>query len=298
MEPHADWLDENWRHMCETVLTMANNQIIELERASSRKISSASLVLTSEKDAKVALRLCKGNIWQAVERCVQRYQDNKVFGTEQLKTLLRQQHSQPTGKSRSFSLKVTGSGNGKPNNDANCTTVAGADVVEEEVENLMNPDKLYQDGDAAPVDDSYELIDENDDALLNWYIDKIKHSEDIRAVTDDLSDLDSLIDNWRYEKAIVDQQREEAKWVDKQRRRMQKMIDLQRRIGGYLDDGTTTEEELDREVELVFTGDKDLVRRRLEMIENDTDQMGEISEVAPDQPVESDEENEDNFDEV
>lgn len=152
--PHAplDWLDDNWASMCETVLTMANNQIIELERATgSRK---APILLVSSKDAKVALRLCKGNIWQSVERCVQRYQDNKVFGSDQVKQLLSKQ---PTGKAKSFSLKISGPGAGKANNDGN---IAYSDeFVEEDVENVMNPEFIYPEME-------YETVDNQD--LLNW----------------------------------------------------------------------------------------------------------------------------------
>ena len=59
------WLDENWSSMKETVLTLANNQLLGLcqER-------NSCLITVNEDDARRALRFTKGNIWQAVDRCV------------------------------------------------------------------------------------------------------------------------------------------------------------------------------------------------------------------------------------
>ena len=59
------WLDENWSSMRETVLTLANNQLLGLCQE-----KNSCLITVNEEDARKALRYTKGNIWQAVDRCV------------------------------------------------------------------------------------------------------------------------------------------------------------------------------------------------------------------------------------
>jgi hypothetical protein len=88
--------------MIETVMTLANNQIMQNEKKKGTK-KLLHLYLITEKEAKVSLRLSKGNIWQAIEKCVKRKEENKLFGDAK----------------SSFSLKISGLGSGQDNEDAN-----------------------------------------------------------------------------------------------------------------------------------------------------------------------------------
>ncbi|RWS14563.1 IBR domain containing protein-like protein [Dinothrombium tinctorium] len=71
-----EWLEENWSNMIETVLTLANNQLMHNEKKKGNtKKGLMHISLISEAEAKDALRAAKGNIWQAIEKCVQRKQE-------------------------------------------------------------------------------------------------------------------------------------------------------------------------------------------------------------------------------
>ena len=298
--------------MCETVHTMANNQIIELECTSSLGKKSANfkpgLNLVTERDARAALRICKGNIWQAVEKCIQRYQDTKRgFGTPFSGS--SSQLNSPTTKhfpggaipksSKSFSMKVSGFGTGKANNDAYVEDGDGdqeygfddarSDVAEEEVENLMNPEFIFKEAPNQTPMDAFLSSKENNETneLLDFYMRKLQQTDSMHGeqIKFDQSQMEALIYNWRFEKMVLDQEREQMKRVEKERRKMQKMLDLQRRIGGYMSDGTTTEEELDREVEQVFASHDEL-RAKLASIDADdyssdtTTEAGDVYKLA------------------
>ncbi|ROT79758.1 RING finger protein 31 [Penaeus vannamei] len=56
-----EWLKENWRHMVDTVLTLATNYGHE------RRVNDVGAITAAE--AKAALRTHKGNIWAAVTEC-------------------------------------------------------------------------------------------------------------------------------------------------------------------------------------------------------------------------------------
>lgn len=275
--------------MYETVLTMSNNQIIELEQLSG-KPSRSNFVLLTERDAKVALRLCKGNIWQAVEKCIQRYQDNKAFDSRKKPIV--------DNSTKSFSLKVIGAGSGKANNEPNVFSDT-TEVSEEEIENVMNPEASITS--QTPMQEFLSpKCGMQPVELLDYYVNKLA-TLDNRF---DREELEALIENWRLEKAMIEEKRERMLFAEKEKARMQKMIDLHRRIGGYLSDGTTTEEELDREVELVFANHKE-VRRKLAEIENETfedsdstftgDVVSGLNSSLANNPIDDDE---DKFDEV
>ncbi|XP_063588874.1 E3 ubiquitin-protein ligase lubel-like [Penaeus indicus] len=61
-----EWLKENWRHMVDTVLTLATNYGHE------RRANDVGAITAAE--AKSALRVHKGNIWAAVTECVEQRQ--------------------------------------------------------------------------------------------------------------------------------------------------------------------------------------------------------------------------------
>lgn len=61
-----EWLKENWRHMVDTVATLATNYGQE------RQVNDIGLITATE--AKTALRVHKGNIWAAVTECVEQRQ--------------------------------------------------------------------------------------------------------------------------------------------------------------------------------------------------------------------------------
>lgn len=247
--------------MCDTVLTMSNNQIIELEQLTGNR-RTIHLSLITEKEAKVALRLSKGNIWQAVEKCIQRYQDDKAFG------VTRKSAGIVDKNAKSFSLKVAGVGAGSANNDANeCVSETVSDVAEEDVENVMNPDLILDDHHQTPMEVFLSSKEIKND-LLDYYVDKI--STENTGI--EKEELEALISSWRYEKTMLEQERDRLVLAEKEKAKMQKLIDLHRRIGGYLSDGTTTEEELDQEVELVFANN-DVLRQKLAQIEIDEDQI-------------------------
>ncbi|KAK4323670.1 hypothetical protein Pmani_005642 [Petrolisthes manimaculis] len=61
-----EWLKENWRHMVDTVSTLATNYGQE------RRVNDVGSITAAE--ARVALRIHKGNIWAAVTECVEQRQ--------------------------------------------------------------------------------------------------------------------------------------------------------------------------------------------------------------------------------
>ncbi|XP_068220489.1 E3 ubiquitin-protein ligase lubel [Palaemon carinicauda] len=61
-----EWLKENWKHMVDTVLTLATNYGHE------RRVNDIGSISASE--ARIALRVHKGNIWAAVTECVEQRQ--------------------------------------------------------------------------------------------------------------------------------------------------------------------------------------------------------------------------------
>lgn len=61
-----EWLRENWRHMVDTVSTLATNYGQE------RRVNDVGSITAAE--ARVALRVHKGNIWAAVTECVEQRQ--------------------------------------------------------------------------------------------------------------------------------------------------------------------------------------------------------------------------------
>lgn len=75
-----EWLKENWRHMVDTVATLATNYGQE------RQINDIGFITATE--AKTALRLHKGNIWAAVTECVEQRQKKVSHGSKE--------HSHPT----------------------------------------------------------------------------------------------------------------------------------------------------------------------------------------------------------
>lgn len=109
-----EWLDENWSSMVETVLRLANNQIIQNETKKGKvrgRISEQSLV--RERDAKFCLRKTKGNVWSAVEKCIQRKEEEKANGQASGSS-----SSRPL-KEKSFTLEFNEPGNGRDNMDMN-----------------------------------------------------------------------------------------------------------------------------------------------------------------------------------
>lgn len=100
--------------MCETVLTLANNQIVQNEAKSGHKKLSKLNMLT-EDEAKEALRAAKGNIWQAIDRCVKAKQPKISKDPKQRAT--------PEEPKKSFSFKISGAGSGKDNDDSNQTVL-------------------------------------------------------------------------------------------------------------------------------------------------------------------------------
>lgn len=232
-----EWLEENWKNLCEVVMTMSNNQIFELEQSNGNKITNFPMI--TEKDAKASLRLCKGNVWQSVEKCVQRYQDNKAFGSsESAKTFTKQPSP---SKSKSFTMQISGHGTGKANNDANCLS-----NTDNEYDELIDNENLNS---KLEVNSGLKESANKTD-LLNFYLKKINDSKDMDKLT--CSKLEALIQSWQQEKQLIDYEREQLKLMEKNKQNMLKLIDVQKRIGGYSSDGTTTEEELDREVARVF----------------------------------------------
>lgn len=58
-----EWLQENWRNMVDSVVTLSTNY------GNDKKENDIGLL--SENEARDALRLHKGNIWAAVTECVE-----------------------------------------------------------------------------------------------------------------------------------------------------------------------------------------------------------------------------------
>ena len=191
------------------------------------------------------------------------------------------------------------------------------DVAEEEVENSMDQDYLYFQRAADPKQQLQQLRNQlkssshqqqSSSELLDFYIRKLSLADPSSSASPsststtvatalvsgnqpnafDHHQMEALIGSWRYEKAMLDAEREQLRWAEKERRQMAKMIDLHRRIGGgrggsgYLSDGTTTEEELDREVEQVFrAADTAELKAKLAGIEDDdVDNDGDDDETA------------------
>ena len=96
--------------MCDTVLTLANNQIVQNETKSGNKKLSKLNMLT-EDEAREGLRSAKGNIWQAIDKCVKAKQAKIAKDSKQ-----RMAEQEPK---KSFSFKISGNGSGKENEDRN-----------------------------------------------------------------------------------------------------------------------------------------------------------------------------------
>ena len=60
------WLEENWRHMIDTVVTLSTNY------GNERLVNDVGTISVIE--AKHALRTHKGNIWAAVTECAEQRQ--------------------------------------------------------------------------------------------------------------------------------------------------------------------------------------------------------------------------------
>ncbi|RWS31069.1 RING finger protein 31-like protein [Leptotrombidium deliense] len=104
-----EWLETNWSNMVETVLTLANNQIMQNEKK--RGVTKKALLqipLITETEAKQALRNARGNIWQAIEKCVQRKEQEK-----------QGVNGNTTNTAKTFTLKISELGAGRDNFDEN-----------------------------------------------------------------------------------------------------------------------------------------------------------------------------------
>nr|XP_046917921.1 E3 ubiquitin-protein ligase lubel-like [Dermatophagoides farinae] len=266
-----EWLEKNWKNLCETVMTMSNNQIVELERTNGNKMPN--FIMITEKDAKTALRLCKGNLWQSIEKCVQRHRENKLFNNDTANNNNVINKNLPS-KSEFFAMKVTGLGSGRANNDANHVLIDNEDNDDgnEFQKSFANETQEfnYSEHSKLPMEEflasQESMMDRNE--LLDFYLQNIKNSKNL-----DYNELETLIMNWQQEKASFDRERQQSRIREKEREKMQKIIDVQKRIsggsgGGYLSDGTTTEEELDREVARVFQNRR-LSQSMMETIDSD-----------------------------
>ncbi|CAG2059673.1 unnamed protein product, partial [Timema podura] len=85
------WLQENWRNMIDTVVTLATNYGHE------RKENNIGTI--SVQEARDALRLHKGNVWAAVTECVEQRQKKYAdllsrgnFTREDIVTVLTANH--------------------------------------------------------------------------------------------------------------------------------------------------------------------------------------------------------------
>ena len=295
--------------MCETVLTMANNQIIDLERndqnGNSNKQYKLIANLVTEKDAQIALRICKGNIWQAVEKCIQRHQDCKggfLQSSETATTASEIESCVARPKTRSFSLKVLGFGSGKANNDAyedaaavtdqdvnveifiepgDQNELSNVDIFEKEIENAMVPENFTSPISTKLNGESSELQVSQRKLTINVPSTPINNHQEFYLIKNndlinDRYQMESLIHNWHNEKLLMNNDQQQVmKQTEKYRQKIIKMIELQKKISGeYFSDGNTTEEELDREVEQVFSSEKDVILyqemiAKLSAIEND-----------------------------
>ncbi|XP_066985853.1 E3 ubiquitin-protein ligase lubel-like isoform X42 [Macrobrachium rosenbergii] len=74
-----EWLKENWKHMIDTVLTLATNYGHE------RRVNDIGSI--SAHEACIALRIHKGNIWAAVTECVEQRQKkfNEIYSRGKFK---------------------------------------------------------------------------------------------------------------------------------------------------------------------------------------------------------------------
>ncbi|XP_064112927.1 E3 ubiquitin-protein ligase lubel-like isoform X20 [Macrobrachium nipponense] len=74
-----EWLKENWKHMVDTVLTLATNYGHE------RRVNDIGSI--SAHEACIALRIHKGNIWAAVTECVEQRQKkfNEIYSRGKFK---------------------------------------------------------------------------------------------------------------------------------------------------------------------------------------------------------------------
>lgn len=298
---------------------MANNQIIELEHFSTK---NRDFKLVGEKDARVALRICKGNIWQAVEKCVQRHQEDKLFATtsgnkrkasltkESLQTNKTQAQTNKSSAPRSFSLKLAGLGNGRANNDSNLVEDYDDDdeeVAEEEVENVMNPQLMFFKPNRFNQDDedeetrSLEETENEKNNLKRRYLEQLLEKEDGTVTT---NDIELLIENWREKKVAEEEELERMKYIEREKQEMKKLIDLQRRIGGGLlsAEGSSDDDDDDQvdKVERVIDEHNEDLLRKLEMIEQQelviTGPDGEEYQLVIDDGQEDEEE--DRFDSI
>ncbi|KAI1298167.1 E3 ubiquitin-protein ligase RNF31 [Halotydeus destructor] len=114
-----DWLEENWNNMLETVLTLSNNQIMQNEAKRNKgKGAILNLTLVTEAEVRVSLRAMKGNIWQAIEKCVVKKEEDR---------LIKQQSMAAIG-SRQFSLEFQEPGTGRDNMDALSPSIKSNEV--------------------------------------------------------------------------------------------------------------------------------------------------------------------------
>ena len=153
-----EWLEENWSNMVETVLRLANNQIIQNETKKGKikgRISENSLV--REKDAKFCLRKTKGNVWTAVEKCIQRKEEERM-------------NSSKSPKEKSFTLEFNEPGNGRDNMEINEVIVYTPD--ENEIVDMFiakwkqekEDEEVFQDALEEGEDRRlFELDDDDDD---------------------------------------------------------------------------------------------------------------------------------------
>mgnify|MGYP002715455282 CR=1 FL=1 len=188
--------------MIETVLTLANNQIMENEKKKGIKKKGLHLNLIGEKEAKIALRITKGNIWQAIEKCVKRKEDDKLFGQ---------------ANSSSFSLKISGPGNGKDNEEAN----------------FLNEDKNIN-------DKSHNETNFNNEGI-NLSAGKDNNEQNKIEIEKDL--VEGLLENWKRERDDNNREMIMRRKQVNEKEKFRKILELQRRMSEYdsdeeLDDGS------------------------------------------------------------
>ena len=145
----VQWLKENWPHMIETVMTLSNNQLLQNQKARGHKNPSIlSMPIVNDREARAALRLTKGNIWQSIDKCVRRKEEGKFFDKNDVK---------------SFSLNVEDRGKGQAdlaintlmNNHLESKTADCVKVQTEEIKSSNHDTKL-------PVLHAEEPVTNND----------------------------------------------------------------------------------------------------------------------------------------
>ncbi|CAG2109451.1 unnamed protein product [Medioppia subpectinata] len=228
-----EWLDENWHNMCETVMTLTNNQIMQNETKSGNKRLMDWDLLT-EAEAKVALRGTKGNIWQSIEKCVKNKQNTaKMGGTG---------NGVPDGDHKtSLSLEISGMGSGKENNDSNVVkTVAQLDQINDSSD--AKPDQYIEE--RVITEELTTTVTTN---LVHQEIAMATSSGGMSADRKVLSNsMEQLLSEWKIEKQLSDRQRLQ----EREREKMRKILELQKRLSEFdtdLDDSSvsTTADEVE-----------------------------------------------------